>query len=33
MAPIVRQLSDGDINAVTAYFSTLSPQSREPEVR
>jgi cytochrome c553 len=29
MAPIVRQLSDGDINAVAAYFSTLSPQSRE----
>jgi cytochrome c553 len=32
MAPIIRQLSDGDINAASAYFSTLSPQSRDAEV-
>ena len=32
MAPIVRQLKDGDINAVSAYFATLTPQSREPQL-
>jgi cytochrome c553 len=32
MAPIIQQLSYDDINAVTPYFSTLSPQSRKAEV-